>query len=122
MTHNSVCPPPQHCGHVVATANALNAVSMTEIVEALEQDDKSGASVSTEGDPIANKESNDPITNSLAVHSTKQGVRFWIVSQVHLCLRTVLLPEDRDSTPWINFREVKGNDSQSHGGFLGARL
>jgi hypothetical protein len=81
-------------GRTVATPNALNQIPNDEILTALSRHVRGDWGTLDAEDWSANERALAEGTRLLSAYDSKQGIRFWIITEWDRSVTTVLLPED----------------------------
>ena len=81
-------------GRVVATPNALDAVSMQEINTALTRHLSGDWGELCEEDKQVNQQALKYGSRLLSAYETESGTKFWIITEADRSVTTVLLPDD----------------------------
>ncbi len=81
-------------GRVVATPNAMLAVSMPEFISAIKRHRCGDWGDVDEHDRQENEFSLNRWLRLLSVYHTQAGVKFWIITEADRSVTTLLLPED----------------------------
>jgi hypothetical protein len=81
-------------GRTVATPNALNKIPNDEILNALSRHVRGDWGILDAEDWSANERALAEGNRLLSAYDSKQGIRFWIITEWDRSVTTVLLPED----------------------------
>lgn len=81
-------------GQVVATANASATLPQDEVVAALRRHASGDWGDVDDDDRAANDAALEEGTRLLSVYHTKDGTKFWIITEWDRSVTTVLMPED----------------------------
>jgi hypothetical protein len=81
-------------GRIVSTPNALESVPNTDILSALERHASGDWGDLDEHDRKANERALLEDTRILSAYRSKNGVKFWIITEHDRSVTTALLPED----------------------------
>ena len=81
-------------GRTVATPHALNAIPNDEILDALARHGRGDWGNLDKEDWDANNRALIEGTRLLSSYESKQGIRFWIITEWNRSVTTILLPED----------------------------
>lgn len=83
-----------HLGRVVATPNALQQLSDEDIAAALSRHERGDWGDVCEDDRAENELSLKEGFRILSVYRTKDGEKFWVITEADRSATTVLMPED----------------------------
>lgn len=81
-------------GQVVITPNALSKITRVEAIQALMRHQAGDFGDLSEGDLEANLEALEIGERLLSAYNSKDGIRFWIITEWDRSVTTILLPED----------------------------
>jgi hypothetical protein len=81
-------------GRTVATPNALNQIPNDEILSALDRHVRGDWGTLDPEDRRANDRALAEGNRLLSAYDSKQGIRFWIITEWDRSVTTILLPED----------------------------
>lgn len=81
-------------GQVVITPNALEKITRAEALQALKRHETGDFGDLSEGDLEANMEALERGEQLLSAYNSKDGIRFWIVTEHDRSVTTIPLPED----------------------------
>jgi hypothetical protein len=81
-------------GRTVATPNALNQIPNDEILNALGRHVRGDWGSLSDEDRNSNERALTEGNRLLSAYDSKQGIRFWIITEWNRSVTTVLLPED----------------------------
>lgn len=81
-------------GTLAATSNALDSVPLDEILSALQRHARRDWGELDEEDRAANDRAANKGARILSAYVSRDGVRFWIVTEWDRSATTVLLPKD----------------------------
>jgi len=81
-------------GRIVATPNVLNAVSMSELLEAIGRHGVGDWGSLDKEDWDANERALQDEGRLFSAYISDQGVKFWIITECDRSATTLLLPED----------------------------
>lgn len=81
-------------GQIVATPGALNVLSQKEIFKALSRHQNGDWGDLCEEDKKANDEAVEQGFRILSAYKTKDGTKFWIITEADRSATTILLPEE----------------------------
>ena len=81
-------------GRLVATPNAINALTHDDTLNALNRHRSGDWGEVDEEDRLANEPALSEGSRLLSVYHSANGVKFWIITEADRSATTVLLPED----------------------------
>jgi hypothetical protein len=81
-------------GRIVSTPSVLDSVPNTEILAALERHASGDWGDLDEDDREANERALLEDTRLLSAYRSREGVKFWIITEHDRSVTTILLPED----------------------------
>ena len=81
-------------GQIVATPNALNALTQEEILRGIQRHQSGDWGDVSAEDHAANNRALIEGTRILSAYHASSGTKFWIITEADRSVTTVLLPED----------------------------